>query len=123
MARFKDLEVKATVTFDSGGDVILSVHKLNNFADTVTISIDDTSGSGLDTNTALGLRTYATGKETMPSLSYTPALVQDEEWFVNVEFSSTDGKEKLSYDFTVYADSSANVATTIHLIGKSVKAL
>ncbi len=112
MANSKNLNIKATVVVTPGGDVIVSVGKENNFADDLTIDIEDTAAS-TDNDNATGLRLYPTGTQTDPTISFTPALALDDNWTFNLVFTSTDGKERLDFKFTGYQDSSKRVSFVV----------
>ncbi len=123
MANTKDLFVKATIVVNDDGEIIVSVHKENNFADTLTLNVDDTSGSGVQTDVASNLRVYATGVETEPSLSFNPGLVLAENWFFNLVFESTDQKERLEFDFTAFQSDSQRVGFVVEPALKVTKVL
>ena len=123
MANTKDLKIKGSITVTAPGVINLSVYKINNFADKVTIIMIDESGNTEDAS-ATGLRVYTTGKEpTNPILSYSNAgLAMDENWTFIVAFSSTDDTEQLTFSFNAFMLSNEEISFTFDNTLKVAKA-
>ncbi len=122
MANAKNLEIKATVLITSTGDVSISVGKVNNFADIMQVAITD-SVATVDNDSAAALRDYPTGKEVSPTLTFTPALLQDDNWIINLTFSNAAASEVLTFSFTGYQDSTADTGYVVDSSLKVSKAL
>ena len=113
MANTKNLEVKATVMINTGGEVTVSMSGFNNFADTLDVTIIDTvAGSGSDT--AAALRVYPNGiQNAEPVVSFDPGLALDDSWVINMVFESTDESERLDFKFTVLQETAKTVGYTV----------
>ena len=126
MAYYKDLEIEGTFRYDSSnGEITLTLGKLNNFADVVNVTVEDTVPTSYTEAVSVAARDYPTGKQDMP-LGVVDAvghggLTQDDVWKVQLELSNTAGDEVLYYRFSFLASSTVDESFTFNIKGTSQK--